>query len=209
MILDALKDKLYERVAMYWSGAAVVWSAADKVKPNAPLVVLRLGTVKRALQPITQAINGILFSAYPSDVTLQVDLFTRGKRSKSGYLANTALNDLLDFANFLNSTASTEWSSRNDISLALLSGVQDLSEVINDTQWQYRAMCEYTVSFTQWAAEFYGILNEDSIVFGDRGMPTGVIRENWQITASGGGTEELANERAETIEGVTPETRWN
>jgi hypothetical protein len=96
MILDVLKERLYECVTTYWSGATVVWGAADKVKPNAPLVVLRLGTVKRALQPITQAINGILFSAYPSDVALPVDLFTRGRRSKSGYLANTALNDLLD-----------------------------------------------------------------------------------------------------------------
>lgn len=209
MILDVLKSKLYERVAAYWNGATVVWSASDKVKPNAPLVVLRLGTVNRSSQPITQAINGILFSAYPSEVALQVDLFTRGRQIGPGYLSNTALNDLIDFASFLDSTASTEWSGRNDISLALLSGVQDLSEVINDTQWQYRAMCEFTVSFTQWAAEFHGILSEAGIVFGDYGMPTGVIRENWRETASGGGTEELANERAETIEKVTPETRWD
>ena len=209
MTLDALKEKLYERAATYWSGAAVVWSAASKVKPNAPLVVLRLGTVRRPSHPITQAINGILFSAYPSDVALQVDLFTKGRQNDSGYLANTALNDLLDFANFLDSTASTEWSGRNDISLALLNGVQDLSEVINDTQWQYRAMCEFAVSFTQWTAEFHGVLSESGIEFGEDGIPTGVIRENWRETASGGGTEELANERAETIEEVIPEMRWD
>ena len=209
MTLDVIKGKLYERFVTYWSGATVVWGAASKVKPNAPLVVMRLGTVKRASHPITQAINGIVFSAYPSDAALQVDLFTRGRRNKSGYLVNTALNDLLDFVNFLDSVASTEWSGRNDISLALLNGVQDLSEVINDTQWQYRAMCEFTVSFTQWAAEFHGVLSEDGIVFDEDGVPSGVIRENWRQNASGGGTKELADERAETIEDVIPETRWD
>jgi hypothetical protein len=101
---------------------------------------------------------------------------------------------LLDFVNFLDSPASIEWSNQHDVAVSILNGVQDMSEVINDSQWQYRAMCELSVSFTQWAAEYNGILSEESIEFDDNGTPTDVIREGWQQTASGGGTPELAGE---------------
>lgn len=56
----------------------MAWGKTNKVKPPAPLVTLQLGTVIRATQPITQMINGIVFSAYPSEIPLQIDLFTKG-----------------------------------------------------------------------------------------------------------------------------------
>jgi hypothetical protein len=199
--IDKLKTVLYERIRAYWSGATVVWGATNKVKPAAPLVVLRLGTVIRTVQPVQQLINGIVFSAYPSATTLQVDLFTKGK-ANTQYHENTAENDLLDFINFLDSPASIEWSNSNDIGIQLLNGVQDLSEVINDSQWQYRAMAELTVAFTQWTAEYHGMLGEDAIVFDEDGIPTGVTRSNWHQTSSGGGTQELASETTGYFENV-------
>ncbi|GHU97427.1 hypothetical protein FACS1894208_12760 [Clostridia bacterium] len=197
MTLNRLKSVIFTHIAAYWGGAMVVWGSTNKVKPIAPLVVLRLGTVTRATQPVTQLINGIVFSAYPSETTLQVDLFTKGRLnevegSASGYYENTAESDLLNFVNYLDSTATIEWSSQNDVSVSLMSGVQDLSEVINDSQWQYRAMVEIRLTFTQWSAEYNGILIEASIVFGADGVPTGVNSASWRQTASGGGTDELA-----------------
>ena len=197
MTVSKLKAALYERVTTYWDGATVAWGATKKVKPHAPLVILRLGTVTRAVQPITQMINGIVFSAYPSEVPLQIDLFTRGRAvevTEGEYHENTAVNDMLDFVSFLDSVSSVEWSGRNDIALSLTGGVQDLTEVINDSQWQYRATAEIRVAFTQWTAEYHGILNESSIIFSDGGLPVGVMRGNWRQTASGGGTQSLAEE---------------
>jgi hypothetical protein len=150
-------------------------------------------------------INGIVFSAYPSDTTLTVDLYTKGKLTEAGYYENTAENDLLDFVNFLDSVSTIEWSNKNDITIQLMSGVQDLSEIINDSQWQYRAMCEFSVDFTQWTADYYGILSEDSIVFSNSGIPTDVNRENRQQTASGGGEQELAEETTGAFEEIAPE----
>jgi hypothetical protein len=207
MIIDRLKEKLYERVSAYWAGAVVAWGSTDKVKPNVPLVVLRLGTVTRAEQPVTQLISGIVFSAYPSETTLQVDLFTRGKLTEQQYFENTAAGDMIDFVSFMDSTSSVEWSSRNDISVALRNGVQDLSEVINDIQWKYRSMCELSVSFTQWAAEYHGILGEDSIVFDEDGIPAGVERSSWRQTSSGGGSQELAEETTGFFEDVSLKRR--
>jgi hypothetical protein len=149
-----------------------------------------------------QMVNGIVFSSYPSETTLQVDLFTKGKFSEAQYAENTATSDLLDFVNFIDAPSTIEWSNRNDVSLRLLNGVQDLSEIINDSQWQYRAMCELAVSFTQWSAEYNGVLGEASIVFDENGIPIDVIRENWRQTASGGGTHELAGETTGFFEEV-------
>lgn len=202
LTLNQLKRVVFAHFAAYWSSAAVVWGATDKVKPLAPLVVLRLGTVTRVTQPITQMVNGIVFSAYPSEVPLQIDLFTKGNAvstPEGTYSENTAVGDLLAFVNYLDSTATIEWSNKNDVSVSLMSGVQDLSEIINDTRWQYRAMTEIRLTFTQWAAEYNGLLTEENIIFKD-GVPVGVDTANWQPTASGGGTEELARVQSGAFE---------
>lgn len=195
MTINQLKQAIFLHISAYWGGATVVWGATDKVKPLAPLVVLRLGTVTRATQPITQMINGVVFSAYPSEVPLQIDLFTKGgtvDTPEGAYAENTATSDLLAFINYLDSTATIEWSNKNDVGLSLINGVQNLSEVINGSEWQYRAMAETLLTFTQWAAECNGVLTEENIIFDDKGVPIGVNNADWQPTASGGGTEELA-----------------
>lgn len=195
LTLNQLKQAVFSHFSAYWGGAAVVWGATNKVKPLAPLVMLQLGTVTRATQPITQMVNGIVVSAYPSEVPLQIDLFTKGNTvstPEGSYSENTAESDLLDFVNYLDSTATIEWSNQNNVSVSLMSGVQDLSEVINDSRWQYRAMVEIRLAFTQWVAEYNGVLTEANIIFNDAGIPIGVDNTNWQPTASGGGTEELA-----------------
>ncbi len=203
LTLNQLKQAVFSHFAAYWGSAAVVWGASDKVKPLAPLIVLRLGTVTRATQPITQMVNGIVFSAYPSEVPLQIDLFTKGNTvstPEGAYAENTAVNDLLAFVNYLDSTATIEWSNQNNVGVSLMGGVQDLSEVINDTRWQYRAMAEIRLTFTQWAAEYNGVLNEANIIFSKNGVPIGVNTANWQPTASGGGTEELARVQSGAFE---------
>lgn len=203
LTLNQLKQAVFSHFSAYWGEAAVVWGATNKVKPLAPLVMLQLGTVTRATQPITQMVNGIVFSAYPSEVPLQIDLFTKGNTvstPEGSYSENTAESDLLDFVNYLDSTATIEWSNQNNVSVSLLGGVQDLSEVINDSRWQYRAMAEIRLTFTQWAAEYNGVLSESNIIFNKNGVPVGVDNTNWRPTASGGGTEELARVKSGAFE---------
>ena len=66
MTLNKVNERLYERIKGYWGGASVVWGATNKVKPNAPLVALRMGTVTRPKQPIAQFANGNYVSCYPT-----------------------------------------------------------------------------------------------------------------------------------------------
>ncbi|MDR2359674.1 MAG: hypothetical protein LBD85_00105 [Oscillospiraceae bacterium] len=210
MTLNNVKSRLYERVSEYWDGAVVKWGAAPGVKPKSPLVVLRMGTVTRVARPIEQSADGSYIAVYPSETTLQIDLFTRGKRvtasGGAGYYENTAVSDLLRFVNYLDSPATINWLAKNDLSMHLLGGVHDLSEIINDTQWSYRAMCELRIGFTEWAAEYEATLGDDrvevneegdiikdgAVEFDAEGNPDGVDHTAWEQTASGGGTKELA-----------------
>ena len=144
-------------------------------------------------------------------------MFTRGRLQGNHYV-NTAVSDLLRFVNYLDSPASVDWQEQNDLAIQLLNGVQDLSEVVNDTGWGYRAMCEFRIGFTEWTAEYEAVLgNEETevdengnlaqdgaVVFdttpGSRteGSPIDAVHttddpDQYEQTASGGGTRELAD----------------
>jgi hypothetical protein len=160
----------------------------------------------RPVQPISIFRDGDYFAAYPSSTTLQIDLFTKGKQWDGDYFENSAESDLLGLLNFLDSPASVNWCQLNDIAMQTQNAVRDLSEVINDTQWQYRAMCELSIGFTEWVGEYEAVLGGESIVFDADGNPIGIDGSKWEQTASGGGTRELDDEitgfftEAETIE---------
>ena len=95
---------------------------------------------------------------------------------------NTALNDLMDFDDFLRSDYGNGLQNDYDIFIDAEGPAQDVSEVV-DTHYEYRAYQEYTVAFmatTSGAA--------------------GISRENWKPTASGGGTKELAEKRTPDLD---------
>lgn len=174
-----LKRKLYELISTYYGEATVVWGRTKKVRPGAPLVTLDAGSVLRPYHPIEKVVNGVPVASYQSATTVQVDLFTKGDKltEESGVTAeydNTAVSDMLDFVNFLQSLYVGDWCLKNDISI-MVNQVQDLTELINDTTWDYRAMVELEIGFTQYAIGYAGI---------GQNVPN----------SSGGGTKELADE---------------
>lgn len=192
MTVNELKKWLHALVSMYFAGANVVWSQTKMVKPLPALVTLRIGSVNRPLQPIVKVINGVSCGYYPSTATFEVNLYTKGAAVEvdDGMVIpreNTAINDLLDFVNFINSAAVTDLCSLADINIMQYGDVRDVSAVINSTQWDYRAMVEFTVDFTQVAVGAMGISPESGA---------------WKQTASGGGTKDLADTETGYFENV-------
>jgi len=193
-----LKEKLYKLVSVYFSaanGATVVWGMTKTVSPNAPKITLTALDIVRPYQPITHNKNGIQVSYYPSTTKIQVDLFTKGALppKEEGIKAsaeNTALNDMIDFVNFINSQYVIQWSDINDISV-FAKEVYDLTDIINDTTWDFRAMVELDIGFTQAAIGHSGINYENRILFDENGDP---LPGAFEITSSGGRTQELADE---------------
>jgi hypothetical protein len=198
MIQSELKRKLHDLVRAYFGGADIEWGKVKSVNPMEPLITLTMGSIVRTYQPITQVVNGVPINCYPSKTTLQVDLYTKGAKTtnESGVTRayeNTAVNDLTDFLNFINSAYVDDWTGLNDISI-LANQVHDLTELINDTTWDYRAMAELEIGFTQTAVGYTGTMYENGTQYDEDGNPTSRPKPQFAPTPSGGRTQDLADD---------------
>lgn len=189
-----LKEKLYDIVAEYWclldEKDSIVWGKTKPVNPNSPMISLGLAQVERPYRPARRYIDGVVHDSYPSTTILRVDLFTTGapttdRPNITARSENTAVNDLSDFANFLNSVYVDHWCGNNGVSLRGRT-VQDLTALNNDTSWQYRALLEIDVGFMQNAAGHSGIGYENGVcIDGER---------PFSPNPSGGGSQALADD---------------
>jgi hypothetical protein len=175
MTQSELKRKLCELVESYFGSATVTWGKTRAVSPNVPQVVLNMGTVTRPYQPITRSVDGVPVNEYPSKTTVQIDLYTKGAPTSgdpdtTAAYENTAINDLTDFVNFLNSVYVDHWSGLHDVSL-LANTVLDLTELINDVTWDYRAMVEVEIGFTQSAVGHTGTMFDRGTQYYANGRP--------------------------------------
>ena len=153
---------------MYFANAKVVYAKQSFMsKPEKPLVMLSFGSVNRPLNPPSIIFDGYPVSFYPSTMQVQIDLFTLGNKKelkKDVYvMENTAENDMLLFFNFLNSPYAVRYCNEHDIAIVLNNSVQDLTGIINDTEYEFRAMLEFEVRFTQLAVGDTGTLSPDNI----------------------------------------------
>ena len=179
MTIRELRDTLYGIVQGYFVGAEVAWSEQNAVKSTNPLIRLKLGSIKRPTYFINQVDNNAPCGYICSTTMLTVDLFTHGEEivDEEGYsiYVNTALDDMADFLNYLQSYYVDDMCENLNISIRPEGDIKDTSAVL-DNDYSYRAMQEFVVSFVQETRGYAGI-----------------SRENWKPTPSGGGTEELAN----------------
>ena len=200
MTQGQLKRALFELVTLYFGEdlVEVSWGMTKRVASGAPSVVLSMGDVARSYHPVESIAAGVAVQAYPSATTLQVDLYTRGERlsDEDGVTAayeNTAVSDLLAFVGFVNSGYAAEWAARNDVSI-LCSTVSDLSGLMNDSSWGYRAMAELEVSFTDYAVGHTGLMYDGGLPCDEGGNAGG--SGAYVPTPSGGGTQHLADQTA-------------
>jgi len=175
MTQSKLKRIIHELVETYFKAATVTWGMIKTVSPNVPHILLNMSDITRPYQPITQNINGVSCYCYPSKTTLQIDLYTKGIKRGGGVgirsaYENTAVSDLTDFVNFLNSEYVSDWSEVHDVSV-LANNVTDLTAVINETTWDYRAMVEVEIGFTQTAVGHAAIMYENGIPYHSNGVP--------------------------------------
>lgn len=213
MILNELREHLYDLTADYFAGATVIWAQEKIVKPKPSLVTLQLGNISRPVQPIAGFVDGVPCGYYPSRVPFEVNLYTKGAAvsvlgKKIAAAQNTAVNDLLDFVNYLNSAFVANWCHNLDIDILGAGLINDVSNYINDTRWEYRAMVEFSVGFTQIAVGATGILLESSVKeVPEQPEETHIVPE-WQPTASGGGYHKLATESIGYFEKVEIKDEW-
>ena len=183
MTIEEVKDALVEIISTYFPTTQIVWAEQRKlVKPSGTFIQLKLRNLGASLHSIKETENDVLCGYKPSKTMLEVQLFTRGATKtfvedgeKAKVSVNTALNDIMELTNFLTSEYADAFYEKYDICVRPEGEAQDASGLV-DTSYEYRAMQEYVVEFVQIVQGYAGI-----------------SRDDWKPTASGGGTEELAN----------------
>lgn len=215
--VNELKELLRELFELYFTEATVTYTKQSfAVKPTKPLVTLTTGSVTRPLNPPVKVIDGRPVAFYPASVPIQIDLFSQGRQKEvapgfTPIIENTVEDDMLSFVDFLNSDYAVQWCHRNDIALVVPPTVNDLTGLINDTNYEFRAMIEVMVYFTMTAIGYTGTLSADSIIHKTVGPDGEVIEYRGEdiqgddvsgfepvveISPSGGGNREFAGTEA-------------
>lgn len=205
MTLAELKKLLVQLTQTYFAGATVTYAKQSFVaKPGSPLVTLTTGSVNRSRNPPVKIIEGTPVAFYPASVPVQIDLFTHGRQEEvapgfTPIAENTAEDDMLAFESFLNSPFVTQWCHQHDIAIVVPTAVQDLTGLVHDTNYEFRAMLEIAVYFTMTAIGITGTLDIDSVKHSDGEddiQADDVINIEPQVTPtpSGGSSEMTAHE---------------
>lgn len=222
MTVGELREAIRHVVKRYFVGAAVKWIDENNIKPAGPLVTLQLRNIQRELFSIDENRQGRAVKLWHTRAMLDVNLYTPGAagNAKPGIrpkVENTALNDMQDFISYMDSDYVYGILGPLDVTVLPEGMTQDVSELVDNSKYEYRAMQEFTVDFIQNAAGVSGILhipakeesgkdpaNPDNPVDPDK--PTAPDRPSgpddlepalpdpsaWKPTASGGGSKELA-----------------
>lgn len=185
MNLNETREVVREVVSRFFAGATVIWAEQVNTKPSLPYATIKFGAVERRLYPVEDPSIG---RCYHCSTTAEVNLYTEGKPLGGSVnairnSANTAVSDLLEFTNFVESEAVLDLLAGYRIEMSLIPPVRDLAALENDRKYRYRAMAEFTVTFVMEASGWYGI----------GGMPDAP-------NFSGGGSQEMADEPYEIIE---------
>lgn len=187
-----LRETIRSIIGEYFPNTDIVWAEQKElVKPKNTFLMLTMRNLDFVQHPITVEENGENVIYRPSSVMLEVQLFTKGSTEYlevEGRLVrvsvNTALTDLMDLANYLTSTYANELYDKYNIAIRAEGGIQDVSGVV-DSDYEYRARQDFVVDFMQTC-----------------NGRAGISRDDWQPTASGGGTQELADSNLGEIDNV-------
>ena len=179
MRLTTVKELFLAVTERYFTGANVVFAKQSRAaKMDLALITLSFGNVKRAWDSIRYEADGHTVAAYPSKVSVVVDLYTNGvpvldEDGKPFAYENTAMDDMLAFADYLGSQFVVDWCNRNDLSVAIEGDIQDLTGLVNDNNYEYRSRMNLMLHFTQRAVGYAAVLSEESIQY-----PTGEYEAN-------------------------------
>lgn len=226
MTVGELREAIREIVKRYFAGAAVKWIDENNVRPTGPLVTLQLRNIQRERFPIVENRQGHPVKLWHTRAMLDVNLYTPGGVSavQPGIRPradNTAVSDMQDFVSYMDSDYVYGVLGPQDVTVLPEGPTQDVSELVDNAKYEYRAMQEFTVDFIQNAAGVSGILHiparQESAANPEApGLPAGPQPappadpgvpempddpalavplpdpDAWEPTASGGGSRELA-----------------
>lgn len=157
MIYSEAKEQLRLLVEEFFGDdSTVIFNNQSRtVKPPGNLVVIGFGSPRRHtnINNSTEENNDIIGN-YQTQVSVTIDYFSHGKavtdeNDRAVAYEDDAADKMLAFANFLNSDYVIDWCYRNDTAVNIEGEIQDLTAVVNDTSYEYRARVVMQFYFTQ------------------------------------------------------------
>lgn len=140
----------------YFSKSSVIFAQQSRAaKPKLNLVVITPGVVRRPYMANYGNSGAELIGSYETRMSITVDYFCHGlaivDESTGATVAyeNTAMDELIGFANYLNSKYVTDWCYLNDVAITIDDDAQDLTGIVNDNNYEYRARLSVQFYFTQ------------------------------------------------------------
>lgn len=201
MTYNEMARAIHTVTSEYFSSALVVMANTKQTKKGKPLVTMAFGAAQMTKFPIEKFLDGELCRYYPTTTKLTVQLFTNGGKLPNGAMENTAVGDLTDYVNYMMSEMVTQRLDKLLVSILPAGAVQDVTAIINDTTYEYRAMVEFDISYTTAAVGYAGVWDEKSVKVDqpDPETPGQVlpphIDPEWTPTESGGRNAEIAEKR--------------
>lgn len=161
-----------EYLQSYFSGADVILSRQSRTaKPSIPLVSITTGNPRRPLNPVYKMADGEVVGSYLTRLPMTIDLFTHGEpviedetKTIVAY-ENSAMDDILDLADFLGSQYTTDWCAQHDVAIVIDGDPKDLTGIVNDNNYEFRSRLQVNFYFTQYAIGYSANLDESSLLF--------------------------------------------
>lgn len=187
--------------------------------PN-PLILITPGNVRRDRCATPHDFGGITVASRWSSILFTIDLFTDGEEirdEKTGAVLeheDTAVNDLLNFIDFLDSDKCLALLNKLNAAINIEGDVQNMTEIVRDSNYRFRARVDARFYFTDPMIGVSGIAAMSSIVWstedGKPPEPTesvssgktdaekaedeAEVEPKYEADSSGGGSEELVKE---------------
>lgn len=184
--------------------------------PN-PLILITPGNVKRDRCATPHDFGGITVASRWSSILFTLDLFTDGEKitdEDTGAVLeheDTAVNDLLNFLDFLDSDKCLALLNKLNAAANIESDVQNMTGIVRDSNYRYRARADVRFYFTDPMIGASGIAAMSSIVWptedGKAPEPTesvsagktdaekaedkAAVEPKYEADSSEGGSEEL------------------
>lgn len=174
---EEVKAFLWEIVAEFFQ-VPVIWQEQIVTQPKAPFVTIKLGDPTKNIFGSMRTDGSVEFRS--NQATMEINLYTNGRKiqkegAKLTNYINTAISDMEDFCDYIDSDHVSNVTGAKGVAIVSKDGsIRDLSELEKDTQYQFRAMCEFDVTYVRESDGKYGLLL----------MPE-------DTNPSGGGSEEM------------------
>lgn len=172
MTVAQARQCLYEIVRDYYGNDHVFWAGAKLTRKPVPFVTIQFtGYTRQMFPPHTMSDDEFWTAHRLISASVDINLYTKGQNVSEGHYdaayGNTALEDLENLASYLDSEYVTGKAQEfRDVDgnkdpyggMAILVDpeIKDLSALLKDSQYEYRAVCSLTLLFTDASSGDYG-----------------------------------------------------